>query len=174
MTRSDARKIEFAPIIDRYSIKFYRLNMRRYLALSVALILTISGCSEKATEWREIGYSPTSHFYVSGVIEAGAVNGQFGGITTLWDFNQPQTLPDGIRYQSAVFKLLVDCNRKLAAEFYNSFYSGKMATGTILQTQERDLKAAEKELEDMSNPSLKAIFNYVCEIKNSGRVKIKP
>lgn len=147
--------------------------MRHYLALSVALIFAITGCSRKTTEWRDIGSTPESHFYVAGVVEAGSMNSQLIGITTLWDFNQPQTLPDGIHYQSAVFKFLVNCSRNLAADFSYSRYSGKMASGTVVSTGERDLKEAEKELSDINDPALKAVTDYVCEIKNSGRMKAK-
>lgn len=156
----------------RMPIRHKPILMRRHLILSIALISFLSGCSKEPIEWRDIGYTPKLHFYVSSVVEVGSTSNPYVGITTLWDFNQTQTLPEG-NFQSSVIKFLVDCDHKLASAFSLTRYAGKMASGSIVHTEERDLKEAKVDLKEIGDPVTKAMVDYVCEIKMGGRFKIR-
>lgn len=153
------------------------MPIRNFLPLLLFVLATISACSRQTDEprdigeWRDIGATSEMRFYVSGTVEGGSKKeSPFVGIKTLWDFNQPQKRDEGI-YQSSVFMILVDCNRFVGSDFSYTNYSGKMATGTIVASGERDIKEAEKELHEITNPAMKAAAEYVCEIKKAGRLK---
>lgn len=150
---------------------------RNFLPLLLFVLIAISACSRQTDtprdigEWRDIGSTSEMRFYVSSTVEEGSkADSPFVGIKTLWDFNQPQKRDDGI-YQSAVFIILVDCNRFVGSDFSYTNFTGKMATGTVVASGERDIKEAEKELREITNPAMKATSEYVCEIKKAGRLK---
>lgn len=153
------------------------MHQRKFLPLLLsALLATTSGCSQQTDEprdigeWRDIGATSEMRFYVSSTVEAGSkADSPFVGIKTLWDFNQPQKRDEGI-FQSTVFMVLIDCDHNLGSDFSYTHYSAKMATGVVVATGARDIKEAEKDLREISNPAMKAVAEYVCQIKKAGRL----
>jgi hypothetical protein len=133
--------------------------------ITVVVVATFfMGCSKNDAKWIEVGYTPEMHFYIEKRVEMGSkVGSPFLGLKMLWDFNSPQTRPEGDIYKSVVLKLLIDCNNFKAADFEYTNYSGQMTTGSIVSSGERNLKVAEQELKEIKHPATKAVAEMACK-----------
>lgn len=150
---------------------------RHLLPLLLLILAAVSACSRQTEEprvvgeWRDIGANSAMHIYVSSAVETGTdAASPLVGLTTLWDFNQPQKRDEGV-YQSVVFMFLIDCERMTGSDFSYANYSGNMAKGTVVAAGERDLKEAMRELKPITLPAVKAVADYICDIKKAGRFK---
>ncbi len=124
---------------------------------------SVVGCTKEKTKWMEVGDSPEMHVYIGKRIEMGSkAESPFVGVSMLWDYHQPKVNPAGMEYRSFETKLLVDCKRMLAADAEYSRYSGQMATGNKVDSGERDLKEAERELREIQGSATKEVANMAC------------
>ncbi|MDD5471334.1 MAG: hypothetical protein PHP05_05395 [Sideroxydans sp.] len=124
---------------------------------------SVTGCSKENTTWIEIARSEAMQVYMGKKIEMGErPELPFVGATVLWNYLQPQTSPEGKQYKSFKAKFLINCARGQAADFEFARYFEQMATGDIVDSGMRDLKEAEREHKDISDPALREVAERAC------------
>ncbi len=134
-------------------------------AIRLLLIaLSLSACSKASPKWIEIGkYPGESVFYVEKHVEVGSPNTPYMAINTLWDYQVDKSGKDGKAYRSEELKLLIDCKRQLVADFSVIRYAGQMASGAVIESEQRVLEEAYKDLHAVSSDAVNAISDWTCE-----------
>ncbi|MDD2700375.1 MAG: hypothetical protein PHH36_03965 [Sideroxydans sp.] len=140
-------------------------------AKTVFLIVAccVMGCSKENATWIEIAHSEAMQVYMGKKIEMGERQElPFVGATVLWNYLQPQISPEGKQHKSFKAKFLINCDRWQAADFEFVRYSGQMVAGDIVDSGMRDLKEAERELKDISDPALREVAERACDRAGKG------
>ena len=128
----------------------------------VMLVLLLSSCSERKSKWIEIGSNTDVHIYMDKHVEMGAdKNLPYVMVEMLWDYHQPKNHEEKI-YNSSVKLVLIDCKQNLASPFKHTEYSGPMATGSVVYSDERDIKAAKADFQEIQNLATKAVAELSC------------